>query len=52
MPVDQLLKETPQKTNAALAKAFLKSPLETSVNAFLINTGDRLVLVDTSATTF
>ncbi len=49
LPWDQLLKEAPEKTNAALARDFLKSPLETSVNAFLINTGKRLVLVDTGA---
>jgi glyoxylase-like metal-dependent hydrolase (beta-lactamase superfamily II) len=49
LPVDQLLKETPEKTNAALTRSFLKAPLETSVNAFLINTGKRLVLVDTGA---
>ncbi|MEO8779022.1 MAG: MBL fold metallo-hydrolase, partial [Rhodanobacter sp.] len=39
-------------THAMLKKAFLKSPLETSVNAFLINTGSRLVLVDTGAGAF
>ena len=49
LPVDELLKESPQKTQAALAKNFQKAPLETSVNAFLINTGKRLVLVDTGA---
>jgi glyoxylase-like metal-dependent hydrolase (beta-lactamase superfamily II) len=51
MPVDQLLKESPQKTEAALHKAFVKAPLETSVNAFLVNTGSRLVLIDTGAGT-
>lgn len=30
----------------ALAAAFQTSPVQTSVNAFLINTGDRLVLID------
>lgn len=49
LPVDQLLKEPPQKTQAALKKTFLKAPLETSVNAFLINTGKRLILVDAGA---
>ena len=49
LPVDQLLKESPQKTQAALEKTFLKAPLETSVNAFLINTGKRLILVDAGA---
>ena len=51
LPVDQLLKESPQKTQAALEKTFLKAPLETSVNAFLINTGKRLILVDAGAGT-
>jgi hypothetical protein len=32
-------------------KNFLKAPLETSDNAFLINTGSKLVLVDTGAGT-
>ncbi|RFP16311.1 MULTISPECIES: MBL fold metallo-hydrolase [unclassified Duganella] len=49
LPVDQLLKQPPAKTNAALAKSFLKSPVETSVNAFLINTGSKLVLIDAGA---
>lgn len=51
LPVDQLLKESPQKTRTALEKTFLKAPLETSVNAFLINTGRRLILVDVGAGT-
>jgi hypothetical protein len=37
------------QTQAALAKNFQKAPLETSVNAFLINTGKRLILVDAGA---
>ncbi|MEO8779948.1 MAG: MBL fold metallo-hydrolase, partial [Rhodanobacter sp.] len=48
-PVDKLLSTPAALTHAMLKKAFLKSPLETSVNAFLINTGSRLVLVDTGA---
>ena len=47
LPVDKLLKQPPEKTDAALARSFLKPPVETSVNAFLINTGTKLVLVDT-----
>ncbi|WP_077036474.1 MBL fold metallo-hydrolase [Pelomonas sp. KK5] len=47
LPVDKLLKQPPEKTEAALAKYFQKVPVETSVNAFLINTGSKLVLVDT-----
>ncbi|HEY0062202.1 MAG TPA: MBL fold metallo-hydrolase [Telluria sp.] len=49
LPVDQILSEKPAKTSETLAKSFLKLPLETSVNAFLINTGSKLVLVDTGA---
>jgi glyoxylase-like metal-dependent hydrolase (beta-lactamase superfamily II) len=49
LPVDQLLSETAAKTTQSLAKAFLKAPLETSVNAYLINTGSKLVLIDTGA---
>jgi glyoxylase-like metal-dependent hydrolase (beta-lactamase superfamily II) len=51
LPVNQLLKQKPEKTDTALAKSFLKSPLETSINAFLINTGSKLVLVDSGAGT-
>ena len=47
LPVDNLLKQPKEKTDAALARYFQKEPVETSVNAFLINTGSKLVLVDT-----
>ena len=50
LPVDKLLTNTtPGKIDAALSKSFLKAPVETSVNGYLINTGDKLVLVDTGA---
>jgi glyoxylase-like metal-dependent hydrolase (beta-lactamase superfamily II) len=50
LPMDKMLTNTtPEKINKALAKYYLKSPLETSVNTFLINTGDKLLLVDTGA---
>lgn len=50
LPVNKLLTNTtPAKVDAALAKVHLKSPLETSVNGYLINTGAKLVLVDTGA---
>jgi glyoxylase-like metal-dependent hydrolase (beta-lactamase superfamily II) len=49
LPVDKLLAEPEAKTNLALSKSFLKTPLETSVNAYVINTGSKLVLVDTGA---
>lgn len=49
LPADRLLSEAPAKTRATLAKSFLTTPLETSVNAFLVNTGSRLVLIDAGA---
>ena len=49
LDVAKLLAEPAAKTDAALKKSFESSPLETSVNAFLVNTGTRLVLVDTGA---
>ncbi len=45
--VDKMLKQPAAKTDAALAKSFLKSPVATSVNGFLVNTGAKLVLIDT-----
>jgi glyoxylase-like metal-dependent hydrolase (beta-lactamase superfamily II) len=47
LPVDKLLKQPAAKTDAALAKHFQSLPVETSVNGFLINTGTKLVLIDT-----
>lgn len=49
LPVDKYLAEPEEKTQSALAKSFLKAPLETSVNAYVINTGSKLVLIDTGA---
>ncbi len=50
LPVDKILTNTtPGKVDQALSKVFLKAPLETSVNGYLINTGTKLVLVDTGA---
>lgn len=49
LPMDKLLHEKPAKLQGALSKHFLKAPVETSVNTFLINTGSKLVLVDTGA---
>ena len=50
LPVDTLLQGMSKADiTAALKKNFAASPLETSFNAFLINTGSKLVLVDTGA---
>ncbi|GGY65740.1 MBL fold metallo-hydrolase [Pseudoduganella albidiflava] len=49
LPMDKLLHEKPAKLQGALSKHFLKAPVETSFNAFLVNTGSKLVLVDTGA---
>ncbi|QRK13465.1 MBL fold metallo-hydrolase [Archangium violaceum] len=47
---DKLLTNThPEHVKKLLADAYLELPVETSVNAFLINTGSKLVLVDTGA---
>jgi len=53
MPVGKLLKNvTPAQLEAGLKQSFLTDPVEASVNAFLINTGSKLVLVDTGAGVF
>jgi len=49
LPVDQLLNQPAAKTGKALARAHLKVPVDTSVNGFLVNTGSKLVLIDTGA---
>lgn len=49
LPVLNLLRGDREKLAEALKRGFLTEQVETSVNAFLINTGSRLVLVDTGA---
>lgn len=52
LPVDKLLENTtPEQVENALKNSYLKTPLETSVNGYLINTGTKLVLIDTGAGT-
>jgi uncharacterized iron-regulated protein len=43
LPVDQLLQQPAAKTLKALQHAYLGVPLETSVNAYLVNTGAKVV---------
>ncbi|WP_020652606.1 MBL fold metallo-hydrolase [Massilia niastensis] len=52
LPVEQLLSAKAEKTRSVLDKSFLKTPLETSDNAYLVNTGAKLVLIDTGAGSF
>ena len=50
LPVDKLLTNIkPAQVTQALAKVHQHSPLETSVNGYLINTGTKLILIDTGA---
>ena len=50
MPVQQLLTGiTPAQTEQALKAAFQPLPYEMNFNAFLVNTGSKLVLFDTGA---
>jgi len=47
LPVDQLLHgPKPGEVAAAFKRAFAKLPMEMSVNAFLIDTGSKLILID------
>ncbi|WP_257452936.1 MBL fold metallo-hydrolase [Archangium lipolyticum] len=50
LPVDQLMTNTrPGQVQKLLAASYVDLPAETSINAYLINTGSRLILVDTGA---
>jgi len=49
LPMVKLLNEKAADSEKALAKAYLKEPFDTSVNAYLVNTGTKLVLIDTGA---
>jgi glyoxylase-like metal-dependent hydrolase (beta-lactamase superfamily II) len=49
LPVTKLLHGKPAKLSAALKRAYLGDEVETSVNAYLVNTGSKLVLIDAGA---
>jgi glyoxylase-like metal-dependent hydrolase (beta-lactamase superfamily II) len=47
----KLLDIDPKEANTLLAAAYLSIPTEGSINAFLVNTGSKLILIDTGAGT-
>lgn len=47
-----LTNTTAAKIRSALSRAYLTDPLETSVTAYLINTGNKLVMIDAGAGKF
>lgn len=49
LPMDKLLQQAPATTTRELARNYLSAPLETSVTGYLVNTGGKLVLIDTGA---
>ena len=49
VPVARMLGGVQEHNQAALARQFVKDPVETSINAYLVNTGARLVLIDAGA---
>jgi glyoxylase-like metal-dependent hydrolase (beta-lactamase superfamily II) len=52
LPVDELFpKVEPERIRALLARSYLTGNVSLTVNAFLVNTGTRLVLIDTGTGT-
>lgn len=51
LPATKLLQGDPTRIGDALRRNFLGEEVETSVNGFLVNTGSKLVLIDTGAGT-
>ena len=49
LPFTKLLNTAPQRVEHFLKRAFLQDPLPTSVNAYVINTGSKLVMIDSGA---
>jgi glyoxylase-like metal-dependent hydrolase (beta-lactamase superfamily II) len=47
----KLFKDDPEKASALLAASDLTAPTEGSINAFLVNTGSKLILIDSGAGT-
>jgi len=52
LPVLGILRGDAAQNREALRRSFLPDEVETSVNAFLVNTGTRLVMIDAGAGTF
>ena len=53
LPMDKILVGiTPADFDKAIKKYHLNNPIDTSVNAYLINTGSKLVMVDSGAGSF
>ena len=51
-PTKLLTRTTAAQVKQLLARAYEKEPVPTSVNAYLVNTGTKLVLIDTGTGTF
>jgi glyoxylase-like metal-dependent hydrolase (beta-lactamase superfamily II) len=52
LPVDKLFtKVNPRRIHTLLSRSYLSNDVRTTVNAFLVNTGTRLVLIDTGTGT-